>query len=59
MTICGITSSEFLDCELARGIVTTKTTALLASRKDIKNQSIWIPMVAGSFLKAILENTNS
>ena len=53
MGIFQLTTIEFLNSDLARGIITSASTDKLLLKTDIKSQSIWIPLLVGSFMKAL------
>jgi hypothetical protein len=56
MTLTDMTTEAFLLKNLAKGIITKHDTSKLAAETDIKTQSIWLPMIVGSFMKAIYHN---
>ena len=53
MGIFQLTTIEFLNSDLARGIIASASTDKLLLKTDIKSQSIWIPLLVGSFMKAL------
>ena len=52
MNIAGINHPSFLNTKFSKGITTKVITDKFKTHPDIKNQTTWIPLIAGSFMQA-------